>query len=420
MTDTYNHKCPACGGAMNFDIKTHMLKCQFCDTEVPVDDPEATKGAKKFNEGEFVRKNHYSEPEEPLVRHLADGDDPETTKHDTYACPQCGGAIEVSPTTVSTICPYCENNVVFYDKLVGNHVPDLVVPFKLDKDVLLQKYQEHLKNKPFVPKLFKRDNRIENIKGYYIPFWIYDMTAMGSAKFSAERDIGDKTSVYNVFRTGSQKFEKIPEDACIDVDDALTESLEPFAFDDSIPFKPEYLPSFISYVYDESCQSCAERASNRAATSLVDTLEHETVTDYTRVSFESDDIKTSDISAQSVLYPIWMMKTKWENKEFTFALNAQTGTFVGNLPRNNALYFGSMTIFAVLLWFVLQFFFKGADWWIPVVAGLAVSIIGHIAVDSSRVSVVRATKANSYGDIKSFKLLDARDEFVRSYTRNRK
>ena len=33
---------------------------------------------------------------------------------------------------------------------------------------------------------------------------------------------------------------------------------------------------------------------------------------------------------------------------------------------------------------------------------------------------IRYFDTNSYGDIKSFKLLDARDEFVRSYTRNRK
>ena len=32
------------------------------------------------------------------------------------------------------------------------------------------------------------------------------------------------------------------------------------------------------------------------------------------------------------LLPVWILNTKWEGKDFLFAMNGQTGKLVGNLP----------------------------------------------------------------------------------------
>ena len=32
------------------------------------------------------------------------------------------------------------------------------------------------------------------------------------------------------------------------------------------------------------------------------------------------------------LYPVWLLTTKWNGSLYTFAMNGQTGKFVGNLP----------------------------------------------------------------------------------------
>ena len=34
MADIKEYKCPACGGAMEFDSKSQKMKCPFCDTVV--------------------------------------------------------------------------------------------------------------------------------------------------------------------------------------------------------------------------------------------------------------------------------------------------------------------------------------------------------------------------------------------------
>ena len=37
MSDLREYKCPACGGAIEFDSKSQKMKCPYCDTEFELD-----------------------------------------------------------------------------------------------------------------------------------------------------------------------------------------------------------------------------------------------------------------------------------------------------------------------------------------------------------------------------------------------
>ena len=47
--------------------------------------------------------------------------------------------------------------------------PDLVIPFKLDKKAAKEGLKQHYKGKTLLPKEFKSENHIEEIKGVYVP-----------------------------------------------------------------------------------------------------------------------------------------------------------------------------------------------------------------------------------------------------------
>ena len=38
------------------------------------------------------------------------------------------------------------------------------------------------------------------------------------------------------------------------------------------------------------------------------------------------------------MYPVWLLNTKWNGKQYTFAMNGQTGKMVGDLPMDKAAY----------------------------------------------------------------------------------
>lgn len=46
MADIREYKCPACGGAMEFDSKTQKMKCPYCDTVADLSDFEETQSEK--------------------------------------------------------------------------------------------------------------------------------------------------------------------------------------------------------------------------------------------------------------------------------------------------------------------------------------------------------------------------------------
>ena len=44
MADVMEYKCPACGGAMEFDSASQKLKCPYCDTEIGIEEYQSSSG----------------------------------------------------------------------------------------------------------------------------------------------------------------------------------------------------------------------------------------------------------------------------------------------------------------------------------------------------------------------------------------
>ena len=47
---------------------------------------------------------------------------------------------------------------------------------------------------------------------------------------------------------------------------------------------------------------------------------------------EQSSVALKNGRAHYALYPVWLLNTTFEGKTYTFAMNGQTGKFVGDLP----------------------------------------------------------------------------------------
>ncbi|MBQ1320488.1 MAG: hypothetical protein IIY53_02435, partial [Solobacterium sp.] len=63
--------------------------------------------------------------------------------------------------------------------------------------------------------------------------------------------------------------------------------------------------------------------------------------------------------AQYALYPVWLLNTSWQGQQYTFAMNGQTGKFVGDLPVDNGRYWimalRNTGIVALILLLIMMF-----------------------------------------------------------------
>lgn len=330
MATLQEYKCPCCGGAIAFDSTLQKMKCPYCDTEF---DMETLSGYDADLQGE---KADSMEWETTAGSEWQDG---EADGLRSYVCKSCGGEIVGDANTAATACPFCGNPVVMMGQFAGALKPDLVIPFKLDKKAAKEKLMSHLEGKRLLPKIFKDQNHIDEIKGVYVPFWLFDTDAEAQVRYRATklRRWSDarydytETQYFSIYRGGQIGFAGVPVDGSTKMADDLMESIEPFDLSGAVDFQTAYLAGYLADKYDVSAEDSIERANARVKTSTQDAFA-QTVTGYASVTPEQSSIQLSGGKARYALYPVWLLNTTWNGNKYVFAMNGQTGKFVGDLP----------------------------------------------------------------------------------------
>ena len=330
MSLLQEYKCPCCGGAIAFDSGTQKMKCPFCDTEFEMEALETYESELNSDQAddmhwETAAGGEWQEGEAEGLR--------------SFVCKSCGGEIVGDENTAATSCPFCGNPVVMTGQFSGTLKPDYIIPFKLDKKAAKEALQKHYGGKRLLPKIFKDQNRIDEIKGVYVPFWLFDADAEANINYKATRvrtwsDSNynyTETSFFAVSRGGVVGFERVPVDGSSKMPNDLMESIEPFRFSDAVDFKTAYLAGYLADKYDVDAEQSINRANERIKRSTEEAFAS-TVQGYTSVVPETSSVRLHGGKAKYALYPVWLLNTTWNGEKYTFAMNGQTGKLVGDLP----------------------------------------------------------------------------------------
>ena len=323
-------KCPSCDGAIEFDSGSQKMKCPYCGTEFEMEaliayDEELKGQTQDDMAWDTAAGSEWQEGETEGLR--------------IYTCNTCGGEIVADDTTGASECPFCGNPVVMTGQFAGDLKPDLVIPFKVDKKGAIAALQNHYKGKLLLPSVFKDQNHIKEVKGMYVPVWLFDTDADAHVRYKASRtrvwsDSNyryTETSYYSVVRAGGIGFENVPVDGSTKMDDTLMESIEPYDIRDAVDFQTAYLSGFLADRYDVNADASIARANERIKRSTEDAFQS-TVVGYNTVMPVHSSIKLQNGRARYALYPVWILNTQWNGQKFTFGINGQTGKIAGDLP----------------------------------------------------------------------------------------
>ena len=172
-----------------------------------------------------------------------------------------------------------------------------------------------------------------------MPYWLFDCDADADMSFDATRTRAwsdseydyIETSYYMINRAGSMSFYHIPVDGSIKMDDATTESIEPFDYRELTEYNPAYLAGYSTDKYDVSANEAEKRAKERLYNSAEFTLRN-TIHGYETVIPKRRQLSTKNGKVQYALFPVWLFETVYNGKNYQFAINGQTGRMVGELP----------------------------------------------------------------------------------------
>lgn len=326
--DFVQYKCPCCGAALQFSPETQKLSCESCGNQY---DLEVLKSYEKEEKaaGEEDLNWEYQKEAKGAKR----------TEDGKYLCPSCGAEIEAGENTVSTRCPYCDNVVVIKETASGKYEPDIMIPFKIEGDRARQMLESFCRGKRLLPKNFRDKSYLKNLKGYYVPYWLFDCRANAKMSFDATRvrmwsdsdyDYVD-TSYYLVTRAGNMEFYHVPVDGSTEMEDDTTESIEPFDYSALTEFRPAYLAGYETDKYDVDAKTAEARAKERLYNSAEQML-RDTVFGYETVIAKRRSLSAENGKVHYALLPVWMFETVYNGKKYQFAINGQTGKMVGELP----------------------------------------------------------------------------------------
>ena len=226
-TQITNYQCPGCTGPLQFSPLTGKLECEYCGGSFTPEEVERfyaeqnAKAEQAAAQAEATPENGEGEQQW--------GDDAAHMR--AYLCPSCGAELICEETTVATSCPYCGNPSIVPGQFSDDRKPDFVIPFKMDKNAAMEALRGHYRGKPLLPKAFADENHIQEIKGIYVPFWLFDGKADADVVFEATRSHTVTTSherittteYYEVRRSGRVEFKMVPVDGSRAMPDAHME-----------------------------------------------------------------------------------------------------------------------------------------------------------------------------------------------------
>jgi predicted RNA-binding Zn-ribbon protein involved in translation (DUF1610 family) len=338
-----NIKCPNCGGSMMLDPESGMMKCNQCGggikSKEDIEDIKKTEDkctdyiAKDFNNaygvggmGELEIQSSFSTGEKMEIRE--------------YRCTSCGARLMINGTEASTFCSFCGQPTIVFDRVSQEVKPNYIMPFAISQEKATQLIKEALRKKSYVPKSIKNPN-IENVRGIYIPYWLYSVTVRKQANLNTQVKkntvsvMGNRnvvTEVRHYYRNMVATYRKIPQDASCRLNNQLSQRLEPFDMHGLKPFDAQYMSGFYADRYDVEPEAVNNIIKKRAMEMVDKELKSTCMERNATIVRSMEDYAVNHV--EYALLPAWFMTVKCNKELYTVMVNGQTGKVVASLPMN--------------------------------------------------------------------------------------
>lgn len=237
-------QCKNCGAGLEFDPRTHGMKCDYCDSVEII-------GYESITPEEH---DIFSAPRNT-------GWDREAV---TIQCDSCGATI--SAPKLAGGCSFCGSSYVREAKSNPDIIrPETMVPFKISREGARARFNSWLGRGLFRPSNLKELARPERLRGIYTPFWTYDCTvhsdwsAMSGYYYYETRtrqtNQGMRTEKVRQVRwvptAGSRDdiYDDILVLASKGLDEELVEDIEPFNLQQLEPYRTEFMAGWQAEEY---------------------------------------------------------------------------------------------------------------------------------------------------------------------------
>ena len=338
-----NFTCPSCGAPQKFSPATGKLVCEFCRTQTDIKVSQDIIHEYEFTEAVTALHTQKNQIIEKDIK-----------------CKKCGGSFTLTPYSFSSNCPYCNTPAI--TDFIQEITPKSLIPFILTHKEAQRLFKKWVGSRWFAPNAFKKYLDGDNtLTGYYLPYWTYDSDTI-SSYHGLRGDVYYVTVTKTIVQNGRQRqirvqeprinwtpvsgtvyvsFDDITIGATKTISRAILDSLEPWDTTSLVPFDEKYLSGFEAEEYTIGLDNGFEFAKAKMAHKIEQNIRYDIGGDQQQI--HQVHTKHNDITYKNILLPVWTASFRWKEKEYYYAINAQSGKIVGERP-----YSSMKIIFAVL------------------------------------------------------------------------
>ncbi len=303
---TNSEKCSNCGANIFFNEKFQKLTCRSCGSFF---DPYT----KELNFQLEIKDKGKASPDDNRVE---------------YNCGSCGAVVVTDNTTAADICAFCGSPSIVKGRLRNDFKPDSIIPFKISKDEASKIFKSWASEYKRAPKDFASSGTVEKMQGVYVPFWLMD----ANCHLDYMKSYGD--SVEYDF-----ELKKVPFDGSHAIPDILMKAIEPFDYDELVPYSDGYLHGFKAQRYDESPVEMTDKIYDRFKIYL-DEVYRNTRGEQEETFRNENFSYVGELKQQYALCPVWFLNYSYDGKKYQYAINGQTGEVQGLDVPYSKLHYG--------------------------------------------------------------------------------
>ncbi len=363
------NRCPACGASdVTYNIKKKKLVCNYCYHEFDAEELDGIEKEVKNIEGE--------------IRTTGTKDiNKEANDIITLKCGGCGAEVVINTSEATNArCHWCRSILSINSQIENGAVPDVVLPFGLEKKEAQERISKFVDNRMFFANnTFRKEFTTNNIMGVYFPYMLVDANCHGKFKGEGEHLVrkyqvkkGEKTEtrydadLYSIERDFDISIDDLTIESSIDKLDKnnkskttnVINSIMPFDTENCVKYKANYLAGYSSEKRDINISNIESKVDLELKDITRHTISREASFYDRGIKWEEEDFEIKGKQWVSAYLPVWLYSYQDPGKKLHYvAVNARTGETMGSVPMNKFKLFLVSTfidLFLFLLVFILQ------------------------------------------------------------------
>lgn len=277
-----------------------------------------------------------------------------------YHCPNCSGIFFTNEKNIFNNCILCNStDLEKEDSSLDNNIK--IIPFNKEYKDAVRDYNKKVRNL-LVPIEFKKKSNFSTLQKVYIPVFITNVSMNGKVEFIGADNNSKNSAIgntkYDIVQSVNFNYNDVILKTNSKVDDDTFNIINDYDFSNLMDINIDY--------FDDSFYLNEDISIDDVSTSGRDTIiKHAMKHIRSKVNHSMKKVRNDSTivrfdNTRKVLIPLYILKVRYKDNDYSYIMNGQTGKSYINLPINtmNIIIVSIVSFILVfLISFLISYFF---------------------------------------------------------------